>query len=130
MSTFQSTRHAKFLLNYHFIWIPKYRKSILSREEIKELISDTIKELADKHEFDILTLEIMSDHIHLFISTLPRYSPSQLMNIIKGTTGRRISKHFPDLNIKGSVWTRAYFVATAGNVSSETIQRYIENQGD
>jgi putative transposase len=72
----------------------------------------------------------MSDHIHLFISTLPRYSPSQLMNIIKGTTGRRISKHFPDLNINGSIWTRAYFVATAGNVSSETIQRYIENQGD
>jgi len=52
------------------------------------------------------------------------------MNIIKGTTGRRISKQFPDLNIKGSVWTRAYFVATAGNVSSETIQHYIEKQGD
>jgi len=52
------------------------------------------------------------------------------MNIIKGTTGRRISKKIPDLNIKGSVWTRAYFVVTAGNVSSETIQHYIEKQGD
>ena len=72
----------------------------------------------------------MSDHIHLFISALPRYSPSKLMNIIKGTTGRRISKKIPDLNIKGSVWTRAYFVVTAGNVSSETIQHYIEKQGD
>ncbi len=70
----------------------------------------------------------MPDHIHLFISALPKYSPSKLMNIIKGTTGGRISKHFPELNIKGSMWTRAYFVATAGNVSSETIQHYIENQ--
>ncbi len=52
------------------------------------------------------------------------------MNIIKGTTGRRISKQIPELNIKGSVWTRAYFVATAGNVSSETIQHYIEKHGD
>jgi putative transposase len=116
------------LLNYHFIWIPKYRKHILDNPEIKQLTLDTINELADTHNFEVLATEIMSDHIHLFISTLPKYSPSKLMNIIKGTTGRRISKHFPKLNIKGSVWTRAYFVATAGNVSSETIQHYIENQ--
>ena len=128
MNTYKSTRHAKFLLNYHFIWIPKYRKHILDNAEIKQLTLDTINELADTHNFEVLATEIMPDHIHLFISALPKYSPSKLMNIIKGTTGRRISKHFPKLNIKGSVWTRAYFVATAGNVSSETIQHYIENQ--
>ncbi len=130
MHTYKSTRHAKFLLNYHFVWIPKYRKTILDNPEIKKLILSTINELADKHNFEVLNTEIMSDHIHLFISALPKYSPSKLMNIIKGTTGRRISKLFPELNIKGSVWTRAYFVATAGNVSSETIQHYIEKQGD
>lgn len=129
MNTLKSTRHAKFLLNYHFVWIPKYRKSILNSPEIKEIISDTIKELSEKHKFDILALEVMPDHIHLFVSALPEYSPSKLMNIIKGTTAKRISKRFPDLNIKGSVWTRAYFVATAGNVSSETIRHYIDKQG-
>ena len=51
------------------------------------------------------------------------------MNIIKGTTAKRISKHFPELNIKGTVWTRAYFAATAGNVKREVIQNYIDNQG-
>ena len=130
MNTYKSTRHAKFLLNYHFVWIPKYRKTILDNPEIKRLILNTINELSDKHNFEVLNTEIVSDHIHLFISALPKYSPSKLMNIIKGTTGRRISKQFPELNIKGSVWTRAYFVATAGNVSSETIQHYIEKQGD
>ena len=130
MNTYKSTRHAKFLLNYHFVWIPKYRKMILDNPDTKKLILDTINELADKHNFEVLNTEIMSDHIHLFISALPKYSPSKLMNIIKGTTGRRVSKQFPDLNIKGSVWTRAYFVATAGNVSSGTIQHYIEKQGD
>jgi len=70
----------------------------------------------------------MPDYIHLFISALPKYSPSKLMNIIKGTTKRRISKHFPNLNIKGSVWIRAYFVAIAVSVSSEIIQQYIENK--
>ena len=128
MNTYKSTRHAKFLLNYHFIWIPKYRKHILDNPKIKQLTLDTIDELADTHKFEVLATEIMPDHIHLFISTLAKYSPSILMNIIKGTTGRRISKQFPELNIKGSIWTTAYFVATAGNVSSETIQHYIENQ--
>ena len=129
MYIYKSTRHAKFLLNYHFVWIPKYRKNILDNPEIKKLIFNTINELADKHNYEVLSTEIVSDHIHLFISALPKYSPSKLMNIIKGTTGRRISKRFPELNIKGSVWTRAYFVATAGNASSKTIQHYIENQG-
>ncbi|MCK8825553.1 IS200/IS605 family transposase [Fuchsiella alkaliacetigena] len=130
MNTYKSTRHAKFLLNYHFVWIPKYRKEILDNKEIKKIIINTIDELAIEHSFEVLSIEIMSEHIHLFLSALPRYSPSKLMNIIKGTTGRRISKQFPELNIKGSVWTRAYFVATAGSVSSETIQHYIEKQGD
>ncbi|MCK8825972.1 IS200/IS605 family transposase [Fuchsiella alkaliacetigena] len=130
MNTYKSTRHAKFLLNYHFVWIPKYRKDILDNKEIKNIIINTIDELAIEHSFEVLSIEIMSEHIHLFLSALPRYSPSKLMNIIKGTTGRRISKQFPELNIKGSVWTRAYFVATAGNVSSEAIQHYIEKQGD
>ncbi|MCF8001585.1 MAG: IS200/IS605 family transposase, partial [Halanaerobiales bacterium] len=92
MNTYKNTRHAKFLLNYHFIWIPEYRSGILDNRDIKKLISNTIDELAKKHKFDVLALEIMPDHIHLFLSAIPKYSPSKLMNIIKGTTGRRISK--------------------------------------
>jgi len=128
VNTFKSTRHATFRLNYHFVWIPKYRKGVLDNTNIKQLIHDTIDELSNKHHFDVLAIEVMPDHVHLFLSALPKYSPSQLMNIIKGTTGRRISKQFPDLNRKGSVWTRAYFVSSAGQVSSKTIQHYIENQ--
>ena len=129
LNTYNSTRHAKFLLNYHFIWIPKYRRHILDKPGVKKLVSDTIEEMSTKHKFDVVALEIMPDYIHLFLSALPKYSPSKLMNIIKGTTGRRVSKHFPELNVKGSIWTRAYFVASAGNVSSETIQKYIDEQG-
>ena len=129
MNTYKSTRNAKFLLNYHFIWIPKYRRGILDQEDIKTVVKDTIEELAVKHDYDILALEIMPDHIHLFISALPKYAPSNLMNIIKGTTGRRIAKEYPELKAKGSIWTRAYFVASTGNISSETIKKYIESQG-
>ncbi|MCK8825900.1 IS200/IS605 family transposase, partial [Fuchsiella alkaliacetigena] len=87
MNTYKSTRHAKFLLNYHFVWIPKYRKNILDNKEIKNIIINAIDELAIEHSFEVLSIEIMPEYIHLFLSALPRYSPSKLMNIIKGTTG-------------------------------------------
>ena len=103
------------------------KASLRCIDEIKQLITDTIDELAIQHGFDALALEIMSDHIHLFVSALSKDSPSQLMNIIKGTTGRRIAKHFPELRKRGLIWTRAYFVSSAGHVSSE-IKQYIEQQ--
>jgi len=128
MNTYKSTRHAKFLINYHFVWIPKYRRDILSDPEVKKTVEETIQELSKTYKFDILALEIMPDHIHLFISALPRYSPSELINVIKGSTGRKIEQKFSQYKQKDSVWTRAYFVATAGNVSADTIKRYIESQ--
>ncbi len=75
MNTYKSTRYAKFLLNYHFVWIPKYRKTILDNPGIKKLIFGTINELADKHNFEVLNTEIMSDHIHLYISALLNILP-------------------------------------------------------
>jgi len=75
MNAYKSTRHAKFLLNYHFIWIPKYRKHILDNPKIKHLILDTSNELANTHDFEVLATEIMADHIHFFylicLSILP-----------------------------------------------------------
>lgn len=129
MNTYRNTRNVKHLLNYHFIWIPKYRNSILTKEPIKKIIKDTIEELGHNHGYEVLALEIMPDHVHLFVSVLPKYAPSNLMNIIKGTTGRRVAKEFPEVKANGSIWTRSYFVATIGNVSSETIKKYIEDQG-
>ena len=128
MQNFRTTRHTKFLLNYHFVWIPKYRRKILGNNKVKKLIFKTIKELSLKHDFEVLALEIMPDHIHLFLSALPIYSPSKIMNIIKGVTGKKICNTFPSLGIKGSVWTNSYFVSTAGSVSSDTIKKYIDKQ--
>nr|WP_235043981.1 transposase [Halanaerobium saccharolyticum] len=54
MNNYKSTRHAKFLLNYHFIWIHKYRKHILDNPKIKQLTLNTINELADTHKFEVL----------------------------------------------------------------------------
>ncbi|WP_338598506.1 IS200/IS605 family transposase [Sulfolobus tengchongensis] len=123
---YKSTRHVKYLCNYHFVWIPKYRKAVL--EPIAEELKQTLINIAEELGCDVLTIEIMQDHIHLFVNCPPRYAPSYLANYFKGKSARQILKKHPELKIKDGLWTRNYFVATAGNVSTETIKKYIESQ--
>ncbi|EHP68945.1 transposase [Metallosphaera yellowstonensis MK1] len=124
---YKSTRHARYLCNYHFVWIPKYRRDVLVGE-IVEYTKEVLKSIADGLGCEIIALKVMSDHIHLFVNCPPRYSPSYLANYFKGKSARLVLKKFPELRKYTKLWTRSYFVSTAGNVSSETIRKYIEEQ--
>ena len=73
-------------------------------------------------------MEVMPDHVHLFLNVLPTHSPSDIMARLKGTTSRHLRQEFVHLEHLTSLWTRSYFASTAGNVSSETIKRYVEEQ--
>ena len=124
----KSTRHVKYMCNYHFVWIPKYRRDILVGK-VAEYTKEVLEEIAKELGCEIIALHVEPDHVHLFISCPPRYAPSYLANYFKGKSARKILQRFPELKTKanrGKLWTRSYFVATAGNVSSETIKRYIE----
>ena len=94
-------------------------------EEVKEDLKEIIYSIAEDHDIKILELEIMPDHVHLFISTVPRYSPSYLANLLKGVSARKLRIKHPELKRKDGIWTRSYFV-----VSSDTIKKYIEEQGE
>ncbi len=126
----RKTRHSVYNINYHFVWIPKYRRSILNGQ-IKADLEGLIKSYALKNEVEILSLSIQQDHVHLFVSSPPRFSPSQLINLFKGATARELLKRYPNLNgrsaakRRGSLWTRSYYVGTAGTVSADTIAHYI-----
>jgi len=116
-----------YLINYHFVWIPRRRRPVLTgqiAERLRQLLEIKTKELG----MEILALEIMPDHVHLFVSCPPNISPDQIMFRLKGYTARILRKEFPSLLKLPSMWTRAYFVSTAGNVSSEAIKRYIQQQ--
>jgi putative transposase len=79
-------------------------------------------------EVNIVALEVMPDHIHILLNALPNISPSDIMAKVKGVTSRTLRQEFKHLRHLLSLWTRSFFCLTAGNVSSETIQRYIEEQ--
>ncbi len=120
---------AVYNINYHIVWCPKYRKQILKDAEVKSFLTDQIQTIADTKELGILALEIMPDHIHLFISASPFDSPVMLVKIFKGVTALRLFRKFPSLREKywkGKLWSPSYYVGTAGHVSAETIKKYIE----
>ena len=114
---------------YHFIWIPKRRKSVL-RGKIKERLIMLIKEKAIELESEIVALEVMPDHVHLFLQSNPQLSPNKIIGEIKGYSSRILRKEFPELLSLPSLWTRSYWVSTAGNVSQAVIRKYIEEQTD
>ncbi len=115
------------LINYHFVFCPKRRKKVLINDVGKRL-EEIIYQKAKDIECDVLALEIMPDHVHLFISCPPTLAPHQIMFRIKGASSRILRKEFPHLLKLPSLWTRSYYCGTAGHVSSETIKKYIANQ--
>jgi putative transposase len=119
--------HRVHLIIYHLVWTPKRRKPVLTGKvasRCKEIIEGKCKEKG----WEILELAIQPDHIHLFIRVWPSNSPADIVKEIKGITSRHLRKEFPHLLKLPSMWTRSYFSTTAGNVSSETIKKYIEAQ--
>lgn len=126
------TRYTHYTIAYHLVWIPKYRRKILTGEvqtETKRLIT----ECCERHALKLLALETDSDHIHVFVSAPPRFSPANIANLLKGYSSRFLREKFPHLSKvcgKEHLWTQSYYVGTAGTVSAETIKRYImECQG-
>ncbi len=94
-------------------------------ERLQELIYETAQQINCK----VLAVEIMPDHVHLFLNCPPNLSPAEIMFRIKGRSAHALRQEFPDPLMKmPSMWTRSYFCSTAGNVSSSTIEKYIANQ--
>lgn len=108
------------LINYHFVWIPRRRRKVLGGEIAKRL-SELIAETTLKLNCQIIAQEIMPDHVHLFLNCPTDISPDQIMFRIKGYSSRVLRLEFPVLARMPSMWTRSYFISTAGNVSSETV---------
>jgi len=116
-----------FLINYHLVFCPKRRRRILVGA-VKTRLEEIIYETAPQIECAVLALEVMPDHVHLFVSAVPQMAPNEVVGRFKGKSARLIRQEFPLLKRMPSLWTRSYFCSTAGNVSSATIQRYIEEQ--
>jgi putative transposase len=91
-------------------------------------IQGACAQLCDENGWLMVAMEVRPDHVHLFLNALPTDSPAVIMAKLKGATSRYLRQEFKHLTHLPSLWTRSYLVSTAGNVSSETIKRYLEEQ--
>ena len=124
---YQHEQHSVHLVVYHVIWCPKRRRQVLVGP-VHDRLKQIIGEVAAEHDWQIIQLAIQPDHVHLFIRANPYTLPSDIPRLIKGPSSHALREEFPHLKKLPSLWTRSFCLSTAGNVSQQTIQRYIERQ--
>ncbi len=123
------TSHAVYETKYHLVWTPKYRKWIL-KGDIRKRVQEVFEEISKNHEFDIDTLEVSEEHVHIFLSFPPGYSISRVVGMIKSISASVIFKEYPEVKQElwgGEFWEDGYFVRTVGDkVTAEVIRKYIK----
>lgn len=125
---YQRDEHRVHLIIYHLVWTPKRRKPVLTGAIARDCHS-LIVEKCEQNGWEVVELAIQPDHVHLFVRVFPSTSAAEVVKECKGITAYELRRKYPNpLKRLPSMWTRSYFAATAGNVSQETIQKYIEAQ--
>jgi len=128
---YKSLSHCRYLVQYHLVWCPKFRFEVI-QGDIEQSLKNILANVCNKYQYEILELEVMPDHIHIFLSAKPTVAPTDIVRTLKSISAIKLFKEHPKLKKFyarcGSLWSKGYFVSTIRNVSSHTIKRYIQNQ--
>lgn len=115
-------------INYHIIWCPKYRRNVLI-DGIDVRLKEILPGLAAELECFIESMEVMPDHVHIFIKATPLIPVHLIVKKLKARSSRILRHDFPQLKSRlNTLWTRSYYCESIGCISEETIRKYIENQ--
>nr|WP_246046290.1 IS200/IS605 family transposase [Thermosporothrix hazakensis] len=126
--SYKSNKNVLYSCKYHVVWCPKYRRKVLV-EPIDTRLKQIIEEVCQEHQFDLLSMEIRPDHVHLLIECDPQFGIHKLVRLLKGRSSRLLRQEFPVLERKlPTLWTHSYFVSTVGGAPLAVIKQYIENQ--
>lgn len=113
---------------YHVVWCPKYRRKVLV-DGVDARLKELMDEICHELRIDVIEMEIMPDHVHLFIEVDPQFGMHKAVKQIKGCTSRILRQEFIWLRSRlPSLWTNSYFVSTVGGAPLSVIKQYIENQ--
>ena len=128
MKQLSKTVTATFNISYHIIWCPKYRRCVLI-DGVDTRLKDVLSGIASENGWVIKGMEVMPDHVHVFIAANPAVSPNYIVAKLKGLSARVLRKEFPHLKKRiPSLWTRSYYIESIGHISENTIAKYIQDQ--
>ena len=132
MSEYKHKSHNASVLMYHFVCPAKYRRVVID-EEVDKVIKDTCLEISKRYDIDFLEIGTDRDHVHFLVQSVPTYSPSKIIQVIKSITAKEVFAKCPQVKKKlwgGEFWTDGYFVATVGeHGNEEIIGKYVREQG-
>jgi len=133
MGTVRRSEHNVSQLHYHFVTPVKYRKGIFGKPDREHSLHAICKEIEERYEIEFEQVGIDTNHVHYLVSSVPKFSPSQLIRTIKSIIARELFKRHPDLKKElwgGSLWTEGFFVSTVGeHGNKDVIRAYIKKQG-
>ena len=130
MENYRTSSHSRYDIKYHFVWVTKYRKSVLTGP-VGQRLRELVREVCRTNDIEILQGAVSRDHVHVLLSCPPNLSPSKIMQYIKGKSSRKLLQEFRHLQKQfwgRHLWARGYFVASSGNVTDEAIMAYIKQQ--
>ncbi|MGE5306148.1 MAG: IS200/IS605 family transposase [Alphaproteobacteria bacterium] len=130
MRKYRLGAHTKSDLKVHLVWLPKYRKPVLTGE-VAVRVRDLIRQIAAEHELEIISGKVARDHVHVFLGYRPNQDVSQIMQWLKGISSRVLLQEFPHLRKRfwgRHFWARGYLAVSSGNITDEMVKEYIEEQ--
>jgi len=130
MARYATGSHTKHRLQYHLVWIPKYRRRVL-QGKIAIRLKNLLYEACKMNGWWISAISIQDDHIHLVVQVSPAWSVAEVVQIFKGGTSRVLRKEFPEMEefLWGdSFWADGYFAETVGQVNEDIVKKYIRLQ--
>ena len=132
MSEHSYKRHNKTLFLYHLVFPLKYRRKVIDNR-----IGSTLKRICEgieeRYEIKFIEIGYESDHVHFLVQSVPQYSVTKMVTMLKSITSKQLFKLHPEIKAilwGGKFWTSGYYANTVGQYGSEEmIRNYVKNQG-
>ena len=130
---YHSASHCKYLIQYHIIWCPKFRFSVL-KGNVEDTLKQILQKICDDYNYHIKALEVMPDHIHIFVDCPVTTAPCDVVRTLKSMSAIQLLKAYPELKRFyarcGKLWSNGYFISSVGHISEAAVKKYIEEQKD
>ena len=132
MSEYIHKRHNVTVLLYHLVFPAKYRRAVFD-SQVDELLRDVCLQIEDRYQLKFLEIGTDEDHVHFLVQSVPTYTVSKVVTLIKSITAREIFRSCPHVKKQlwgGEFWSDGYFASTVGRHGDENmIKKYVQNQG-
>lgn len=131
----RSGAHSRYNLKYHIVWIPKYRREILTGS-VAGRLAEVLEDIANTYNLKIIAQEVMPDHVHVLVEAPPKYSPATIVQMFKSISSKKLREEFSEPLRKyiwkdGTLWATGYYAATvADGATTDMVREYIKTQWD